>query len=68
MYRKNLLYEIVESGDLTSEKFNTIQRRVESNVNDINPADEYKEFTEKYKYERFLVFFFSFEKFILMFV
>ncbi|XP_063706686.1 tyrosine-protein kinase Fer [Culicoides brevitarsis] len=46
---KNLLLEIVESGDLTSEKFSTIQRRIVSNVNDVNPSDEYKEFTEKHK-------------------
>lgn len=47
--RKNLLLDIVQLGDLTSTKFLDIQKRVESNVQGIVPAEEYKEFTDRHK-------------------
>ncbi|XP_058455999.1 tyrosine-protein kinase Fer isoform X2 [Malaya genurostris] len=46
---RNLLQEISKLGDTTSEKFVEIQKRIESNISGITPAEEYREFTEKHK-------------------
>ncbi|XP_055543617.1 tyrosine-protein kinase Fer isoform X5 [Wyeomyia smithii] len=46
---RNLLQEISRLGDNTSDKFVEIQKRIESNISSITPAEEYREFTEKHK-------------------
>uniref|UniRef100_U5EPN0 Tyrosine-protein kinase n=1 Tax=Corethrella appendiculata TaxID=1370023 RepID=U5EPN0_9DIPT len=46
---RNLINDVAKLGDFTSEKFKEIQNRIETNVNNINPAEEYREFTEKHK-------------------
>ncbi|XP_055922735.1 tyrosine-protein kinase Fer isoform X4 [Eupeodes corollae] len=46
---KNILQEASQHGDLTSEKFNEIQKRIDNVINKINPNEEYREFTEKHK-------------------
>uniref|UniRef100_A0A182P417 F-BAR domain-containing protein n=1 Tax=Anopheles epiroticus TaxID=199890 RepID=A0A182P417_9DIPT len=45
----NLLQEIANLSDMTSEKFVDIQRRIESSLAGINSTEEYREFTEKHK-------------------
>lgn len=47
--RRNLLQEVTHCGDLTSDKFRDIQKRIEACVQHVNPTDEYREFTEKHK-------------------
>lgn len=49
LYRRNILQEAANCGDLTSEKFREIQKHIESCVQNVNPAEEYREFTEKHK-------------------
>lgn len=49
IFRKNLLLDIARLGDLSSDKFSEIQKRVVTNVQSIIPGDEYKEFTDKYR-------------------
>lgn len=46
---KNILLDITQLGDLTSTKFVEIQKRVEGSVQNVAPAEEYREFTEKHK-------------------
>ncbi|XP_054726151.1 tyrosine-protein kinase Fer isoform X7 [Anastrepha obliqua] len=46
---KNILQEISQHGDLTSDKFKEIQKRIDNVINSINPSEEYREFTEKHK-------------------
>lgn len=46
---RNIIQEAVHGGDLTSDKFRDIQKRIESCVQHVNPAEEYREFTEKHK-------------------
>ncbi|XP_055847807.1 tyrosine-protein kinase Fer isoform X3 [Episyrphus balteatus] len=46
---KNILQEASQHGDLTSDKFNEIQKRIDNVINKINPNEEYREFTEKHK-------------------
>ncbi|XP_062557777.1 tyrosine-protein kinase Fer isoform X1 [Armigeres subalbatus] len=46
---RNLLQEMSKLGDATSDKFSEIQQRIETNINSISPAEEYREFTEKHK-------------------
>ncbi|KAJ6638588.1 Tyrosine-protein kinase Fer, partial [Pseudolycoriella hygida] len=46
---KNILHDASRHGDFTADKFQEIQRRIESNLQNINPAEEYREFTEKHK-------------------
>ncbi|XP_054726150.1 tyrosine-protein kinase Fer isoform X6 [Anastrepha obliqua] len=45
---KNILQEISQHGDLTSDKFKEIQKRIDNVINSINPSEEYREFTEKH--------------------
>lgn len=47
--RRNLLLEASQHIDLTSDKFKEIQKRIESSISSVNPAEEYREFTEKNK-------------------
>ncbi|XP_030767595.1 tyrosine-protein kinase Fer isoform X2 [Sitophilus oryzae] len=46
---KQILQDIVSNSDLTSEKHCEIQKRINSSLESIKPAEEYKDFTEKYK-------------------
>ncbi|XP_055381518.1 tyrosine-protein kinase Fer isoform X2 [Condylostylus longicornis] len=46
---KNILQEASQHGDLISNKFQDIQRRIDAAINSINPCEEYREFTEKHK-------------------
>ncbi|XP_037909618.1 tyrosine-protein kinase Fer isoform X1 [Hermetia illucens] len=46
---KNMLQEIIQFSDLTSDKFVEIQKKIETIVNNIIPAEEYREFTERHK-------------------
>lgn len=48
---RNILQEACHLGDLTSDKYKEIQKRIDSVINSINPSDEYREFTEKHKYD-----------------
>lgn len=48
--RKNILLEASQHCDFTSETFKEIQKSIELNLQNINPTDEYREFTEKHKY------------------
>lgn len=47
--RKNLLVEASNFGDLTSDKYVDIQRRVDLSLKAISPTDEYRDFTEKHR-------------------
>ncbi len=47
--RKNLLNETTSLGDFTTNDHTNIQRRIDGALKGIQPSDEYKEFTEKYK-------------------
>lgn len=44
-----MLHDASRHGDFTADKFQEIQRRIESNLQNVNPAEEYREFTEKHK-------------------
>lgn len=44
-----MLQEIIQFSDLTSDKFVEIQKKIETIVNNIIPAEEYREFTERHK-------------------
>uniref|UniRef100_A0A1L8DLX7 Tyrosine-protein kinase n=1 Tax=Nyssomyia neivai TaxID=330878 RepID=A0A1L8DLX7_9DIPT len=46
---KNILQEACQYSDLTSDKFKDIQKRIEHSIVNVNPAEEYREFTEKHK-------------------
>lgn len=46
---KNILQEASQHGDLTSDKFKEIQKRIDHVINSINPNEEYREFTEKHR-------------------
>ncbi|GAB0088288.1 Tyrosine-protein kinase [Sergentomyia squamirostris] len=46
---KNILYEACQYSDFTSDKFKDIQKRIELSIAHVNPAEEYREFTEKHK-------------------
>uniref|UniRef100_A0A1A9WPB9 Tyrosine-protein kinase n=1 Tax=Glossina brevipalpis TaxID=37001 RepID=A0A1A9WPB9_9MUSC len=46
---KNILQEASQHGDLTSDKFKEIQKRIDNVINSINPNEEYREFTEKHR-------------------
>lgn len=48
-FRKNLLIEASSLGDFTSDKYIEIQRRIDASFQNVNPADEYREFTDKHK-------------------
>ncbi|XP_017122646.1 tyrosine-protein kinase Fer isoform X2 [Drosophila elegans] len=46
---RNILQEAAQYGDLTADKYREIQKRIDTVIGGINPAEEYGEFTEKYK-------------------
>ncbi|XP_032592708.1 tyrosine-protein kinase Fer isoform X2 [Drosophila grimshawi] len=46
---RNILLEAAQHGDLTADKFKEIQKRIDTVIGGINPAEEYGEFTEKHK-------------------
>ncbi|XP_031620285.1 tyrosine-protein kinase Fer isoform X1 [Contarinia nasturtii] len=46
---KGILQEASQYSDLTSNSFQDIQRKIESNIQSIHPAEEYREFTERHK-------------------
>ncbi|KAL7731130.1 hypothetical protein ACLKA6_014327 [Drosophila palustris] len=46
---RNILLEAAQHGDLTSDKFKEIQKRIDTVIGGINPTEEYAEFTEKHK-------------------
>ncbi|XP_049820478.1 tyrosine-protein kinase Fer isoform X2 [Aethina tumida] len=46
---KQILQEVSNTSDLSSEKFREIHKRIESCIDAIKPNEEYKDFTEKYK-------------------
>lgn len=48
-FRKSLLIEASSLGDFTSDKYIEIQRRIDASFQNVNPADEYREFTDKHK-------------------
>lgn len=51
-----MLNDATRHGDFTADKFQEIQRRIESNLQNVNPAEEYREFTEKHKWVNFFFF------------
>ncbi|XP_017058311.1 tyrosine-protein kinase Fer isoform X2 [Drosophila ficusphila] len=46
---RNILQEAAQYGDLTADKYKEIQKRIDTVIGGINPAEEYGEFTEKHK-------------------
>lgn len=48
-YRKNLLVEASSFGDLTSDKYVDIQKRIDAALQSVIPSDEYRDFTEKHR-------------------
>ncbi|XP_047997014.1 tyrosine-protein kinase Fer isoform X3 [Leguminivora glycinivorella] len=46
---KNILLEVVQRSDFSTDKFREIQSKVDSTVQNLKPHEEYKEFIEKYK-------------------
>ncbi|KAL9892698.1 tyrosine-protein kinase Fer isoform X3 [Glossina fuscipes] len=46
---KNILQEASQHGDLTSDKFKEIQKRIDNVISSVNPNEEYREFTEKHR-------------------
>ncbi|KAH8271357.1 hypothetical protein KR018_007646 [Drosophila ironensis] len=46
---RNILQEAAQYGDLTSDKYKEIQKRIDTVISGINPTEEYGEFTEKHK-------------------
>lgn len=54
-FRRNTLLDAVQHGDFTAEKFKEIHRRIETNIQNVNPAEEYRDFTEKHKSVTFLL-------------
>ncbi|XP_033162262.1 tyrosine-protein kinase Fer isoform X2 [Drosophila mauritiana] len=47
---RNILQEAAQYGDLTADKYKEIQKRIDTVIGNINPTEEYGEFTEKYNY------------------
>lgn len=48
-FRRNILQDAAQCGDITSDKFRDIQKRIELAIQTVNPAEEYREFIEKHK-------------------
>nr|XP_023012456.1 tyrosine-protein kinase Fer isoform X2 [Leptinotarsa decemlineata] len=46
---KQILNDVANNSDLTSEKFREIQKKIENSIDSIKPCDEYKDFTDKHK-------------------
>lgn len=47
--RRQVLQEVVQLSDFTSDKYKEIQRRIETSLEAIKHTEEYKDFTEKHK-------------------
>lgn len=48
-HRKTILQEASQYCDLTADAFKDIQKKIDFNLQNINPPDEYREFTERHK-------------------
>jgi tyrosine-protein kinase Fer len=48
-------------GDLTSDKYVDIQKRIDAAIQTVNPAEEYREFTEKHRSSSALPVIFRFD-------
>lgn len=46
---KGIVLEAASVGDWTAFKFKDIQRRIDTSLQNVNPAEEYREFTERNK-------------------
>ncbi|KAK9688402.1 Protein tyrosine and serine/threonine kinase, partial [Popillia japonica] len=46
---RQVLSDVAQYSDFTSEKFKEIQKKIELSLERIKPAEEYKDFTEKHK-------------------
>ncbi|XP_022919604.1 tyrosine-protein kinase Fer isoform X2 [Onthophagus taurus] len=46
---RQVLSDVVQYSDFTSEKFREIQKKIESSLEKIKPSEEYNDFTEKHK-------------------
>lgn len=46
---KGIVLEAASTGDWTAAKFQDIQRRIDGSLQNVNPAEEYREFTERNK-------------------
>lgn len=44
-----MLVEASSFGDLTSDKYVDIQKRIDAALQSVNPLDEYRDFTEKHR-------------------
>lgn len=44
-----MLLEASSFGDLTSDKYVDIQKRIDAALQSVNPTDEYRDFTEKHR-------------------
>lgn len=47
--RRQILQEVAQYSDFTSEKHREIQRRIENGLDAIKHTEEYNDFTEKHK-------------------
>lgn len=56
-----MLLEASSYGDLTSEKYADIQKRIDMAMQTVNPAEEYREFTEKHRSSSALPVIFRFD-------
>ncbi|KAJ8915238.1 hypothetical protein NQ315_015461, partial [Exocentrus adspersus] len=46
---KQILQDVANNSNLTSDKFKEIQKRTETSIDSIKPSEEYKDFTEKHR-------------------
>lgn len=46
---KNILLDAMQHCDFTSNNFMDIHKRIDNHLQNVNPAEEYREFTEKHK-------------------
>lgn len=46
---KQILVDVANWSNFSSEKFKEIHKRIESSLDSIRPSEEYKDFTEKHK-------------------
>lgn len=45
-----MLVEASSFGDLTSDKYIEIQKRIDSALQSVNPNEEYRDFTDKHRF------------------
>lgn len=48
-YRRSIIQDAIQSSNITSDKFREIQKHIETTIQNVNPSEEYREFTEKHK-------------------